>query len=192
MLVPRCAHLMLAVKPRLPKAIVYRDVFSEGAWKSLTVKSLRIGWPEGLKQAAARLSASTVNALLLCGIFEDTFPATGDLDQTGAEIMSLDFRALCERETHHGRDYTEAFCDLKHEAVEAARTKKETIYAATRDLNLRLPSRSLNCFYTWMKLRPNDTGIMRNLDEAPWRGMPKVMLDGHTLEGWRLASGWDC
>lgn len=177
---------MLAMKPRTPKPIVYRDGFSEGAWKSLTVKSLRIGWPEGLKQAAARLSGSTVNALLLCGIFEDTFPATRDLDQASAEVMSLDFRSLCERETHHGRGYTDAFCDLGHEAVEAARTSKEAIHAAARDLNLRLPSRSLNCFYTWMKLRPNDTGVMRNLDEAPWRGMPKVMLDGHTLEGWRL------
>jgi hypothetical protein len=186
MLVPGYAHVMLAVKPRPPKPIVYRDGFSEGAWKSLTVKSLRIGWPEGLKQAAARLSRSTVNALLLCGIFEDTFPAAVELDQTNVDVMSLDLRPLCERETHHGRGYTDAFCDLEHEAVEAARTKQEAIYAAARELNVRLPSRSLNCFYTWTRLRPNDTGVRRTLDEAPWRGMPKVMLDGHTPEGRRL------
>jgi hypothetical protein len=168
------------------RAVVYRDGFSESAWKSLTVKSLRIGWPEGLRQAAARLSSSSVTALLVCGIFEDTFPAVVEMDEANVDVKTLDFKALCARETHHGRGYTDAFCDLEHEAVEAARNEQEAIYAAARGFSLRLPSRSLNCFYSWIRLRPNDAGVRRKLDDAPWRGMPKVMLDGHTLEGNRL------
>jgi hypothetical protein len=177
---------MLAVKPRPPRQIVHRDGFSEGAWKSLMVKSLRIGWPEGLKQAAVRLTRSTVNALLLSGVFEDIFPAVAELDRTRLDVMSFDLRSLCERETHHGRGYTEAVCDLEREAVDAARSNQEAIYAAAGEFNLRLPSRSLNCFYTWMKLRPDDPGVRRTLDEAPWRGMPQVVLDGHTPEGKRV------
>jgi hypothetical protein len=183
MLASGYADVTLTVNTRPATPIVYRDGFSESAWKSLTVKSLRMGWPEGLRQAVARLSRSSVNALLLCGIFEDTFPAVVEMDGANAEVRALDFEALCARETHHGRGYTDAFCDLEHEAVEAARNEQEAIYAAARGLNLLLPPRSLNCFYTWIRLRPNDTGVRRKLDDALWRGMPKAMLDGHTLEG---------
>jgi hypothetical protein len=174
------------VNSQPPKPIVERDGFSESAWKSLAVKSLRIGWPEGLNQAVLRLGVATVNPLLLCGIFEDIFPAKADLGMTFDEVSSLDLEALCARETHHGRGYTEAFCNLERQAIEAARTKPEELYAAGQRLGLSLPRRSLNCFYTWMSLQPNDTGVQRRLDDAPWRGMPKVVLDGHTLEGKHL------
>jgi hypothetical protein len=171
---------------RPSKPIVDRDGFSESAWKSLAVKSLRIGWPEGLNQAVSRLGAATVNSLLLCGIFEDIFPAMAEIGMAIAEVGSLDLEALCARETHHGRGYTEAFCALEHQALEAARTKPEELYAAGRKFKLSLPRRSLNCFYTWMNLQPKDASVRRRLDDASWRGMPNVVLDGHTLEGKRL------
>jgi hypothetical protein len=174
----------VSTRPR--SSIIYRDGFSESAWKSLAVKSLRIGWSEGLNQAVSRLGVATVNPLLLCGIFEDVFPAMANLGMTLDEVGSLDLEALCARETHHGRGYTEAFCDLEHQAIEAARTRPEELYAAGQRFGLCLPRRSLNCFYTWMNLHPKDTGVRRPLDDAPWNGMPKVMLDGHTLEGKRL------
>jgi hypothetical protein len=180
---PSCVTIELNSQPAQP--IVDRG-FSESAWKSLAVKSLRIGWPEGLNQAVSRLGVATVSPLLLCGIFEDIFPAMAEIGMTLDEVSSLDLEALCARETHHGRGYTEAFCDLEHQAIEAARTKPAELYAAGQRFELSLPRRSLNCFYTWMNLQPNDTGVMRRLDGAPWRGMPKVVLDGHTLEGKRL------
>lgn len=176
------------MKTQSTKLNAYRDGFSESAWKSLAVKSLRIGWPEGIKQAAARLSASTVKALLRCGVFEDTFPALTEVAATNAEASRLDLAALCARETHHGRGYTDAFCNLEHEAMEASRTKREALYGDAQKLGLRLPPRALNCFYTWMKLHPTDTGTRRQIDDATWRGMPNLMLDGHTLEGRRLGN----
>lgn len=180
------SSVTIEVNSRPPKPIVDQDGFSESAWKSLAVKSLRIGWPEGLNQAVSRLRLATVNALLLCGMFEDIFPPMADLGMTLDEVSSLDLEALCDRETHHGRGYTEAFCDLEHQAIEAARARPEELYAAGQRFELSLPRRSLNCFYTWMNLQPNDTGVRRRLDDSPWRGMPKVVLDGHTLEGKRL------
>jgi hypothetical protein len=167
------------------RPIVFRDGFSESAWKSLAVKSLRIGWPEGLSQAIARLGQRTGSGLLTCGIFEDTFPAIQELAATFAEVWNLDFGALCARQTHHGRGYSDAFCDLENESVRAAIGEREALCEAARELNVSLPSRGLNCFYTWRALRPGDAGETRTLDGALWRGMPTVMLDGHTAEGAR-------
>ncbi len=51
-----------------------------------------------------------------------------------------------------------------------------------------LPPRSLNCFYTWLKLAPRDVNVRHGLDDTPWAGMPRVMADGHTYEGTKLGT----
>lgn len=165
---------------RKPALIV--DGYSESVWKSLAVKALRIGWPEGIRQAAARLGKSKLDYQLLCGLFEDVFPAAGELDQVRAEIKAGDYEALCARETHHGRGWSEAFCDLEEGAVAAARNR-ERIWAEARRLRLWLPARANNTFWTWLRLAPADAGVTRPIDTTPWRGMPAAMLDRHTLEG---------
>jgi hypothetical protein len=71
------------------------DGWSESAWKSLTVKSLRIGWPEGLRQAEQRLTRSTVQMLLLASVFEDVFPAREELQEVVAEVKAREWDALC-------------------------------------------------------------------------------------------------
>lgn len=179
--------MKMGLNSRRPQPIADRDGFSESAWKSLAIKSLRIGWPEGINQAVSRLGGANVASLLLCSIFEDVFPAMADLRMTHGEVTSLNLEALCARETHHGRGFTGAFCDLEHQAVEAAKTRPGEISAAAQRFDLHLPRRSLNCFYTWMNLQPKDSGILRRLDLATWRGMPKVVLDGHTFEGRRVS-----
>jgi hypothetical protein len=166
-----------------PRPVVYRDGFSESAWKSLAIKSLRIGWPEGLRQAFQRLTPHDIRAILVCGLFEDTFPAADDLQDASMEAGRCDLDALCTRQTHHGRGHTGVFCDLEHEAAEAVRISPDAIRREGQLLNLRLPPRSLICFYAWQRLHPNDSGVRRTIDDAPWRGMPSVILDGHTVEG---------
>jgi hypothetical protein len=52
-------------------------------------------------------------------------------------------------------------------------------------LRLRLPPRALNCFYTWLKLSPDDSNVKRSLDDSPWMGVPTAIADGHTYEGKR-------
>jgi hypothetical protein len=87
----------------MPRPIKFVDGFSESLWKSLVVKALRIGWVAGIEAAAQRLAPSTIQATLLCGIFEDVFPAVSELTDALAEVRRKAFEALCQRETHHGR-----------------------------------------------------------------------------------------
>jgi hypothetical protein len=92
--------------------------YSESLWKSLVVKSLRIGWPIGLEEAANHLPESSMEALLICGLFEDVFPPQSELADCLAEIKVRNYFALCSRETHHGRGLTEAFCSLKKKRLQ--------------------------------------------------------------------------
>jgi hypothetical protein len=161
---------------------------SESIWKSLLVKSLRVGWPHGIEEAAKRLATSTVESLLICGLFEDLFPPQSDLEDCLTEIKLRNYAALCSRETHHGRGLTEAFCSVENEAVAAATEKRSRLLTEGENLNITLPQRSLNCFYTWLKLAPNDVSRKRTLDEAPWVAVPKAIADGHTYEGKKLGT----
>jgi len=160
------------------------DGVSESLWKSLIVKSLRIGWPEGLRQASERVSRSTMKSLLVCGLFEDTFPPSDQLDECLAEIERGDYDALCARETHHGRGYADAFCDLKDEALAARESERWRLADEARRRNFYLPPRAGNCFYTWLALAPQHPKS-RSLDDRAWEGMPVVMADSHTYEGKR-------
>lgn len=159
------------------------DGYSESIWKSLVVKSLRIGWPTGLDEAAKRLPPATVDALLVCGIFEDIFPSQTELSDCLSEIQSRNYQALCGRETHHGRRLTEAFCALEKEACDAALTEREPLLEQAHALGVQLPPRALNCFCTWLKLSPQELDVKRTLDDAQWTGVPMAIVDGHTYEG---------
>lgn len=173
------------------RPIKWIDGFSESAWKSLAVKSLRMGWPAGLEEALDRLGRSTVQYLLLAGVFEDVFPAAAELEAAVAEARALEFAGLCRRATHHGRGHTGRFCDLEAEAMQAAEHERPALWAEARRRGLWLPNRALNTFWTWLAIRPTDAGAVRTIDKARWRGMPISMLDGHTYEGrrqWRFAT----
>lgn len=163
----------------------FTDGFSESAWKSLVVKSVRMGWPAGLDEAARRLTRSKIQYLLLTSVFEDIFPAIEDLERVFAEARALDFPALCRHQTHHARGYTPEFCRLEEPATRAAATERPAIWAEARKRGLWLPNRALNTFWTWLEIRPTDAGVRRRVDKAPWAGMPPAILDGHTYEGRR-------
>lgn len=159
------------------------DGYSESLWKSVVVKSLRIGWPAGLEEASRRLSKSTMKSLLICGLFEDVFPPEEELKEAMDEINRFDFEALCARETHHGQGLADRFCDLEDEAVYAARNHKPYIWEIADKYGIWIPPRALNVFYTWHKLRNEISGGKREIDRTPWTGIPKVMADSHTYEG---------
>jgi len=165
------------------------DGYSESLWKSVVVKSLRIGWPAGLEEASRRLSKSTMKSLLICSLFEDVFPPEEELKLAMDEVNRFDFEALCARETHHGQGLTDRFCDLEDEAVYAARNSMPDIWAAAKKYGIWLPPRSLNVFYTWHKLRSNIVGGKREIDPTPFTGIPKVMADSHTYEGKKMGQG---
>ncbi len=164
---------------------MFNHEVSESLWKSLAVKSLRMGWPAGIKAAAGRLNPSTMKSLLTCGVFEDVFPTTEDVPVVLRLIKERDYYSLCVYETHHGQGLTEEFCDYEQEATYAAKHCKSEIWrTATQEFNrLWLPPRSLNCFWTWWQMVSKITRMARSVDNAPFVGIPLAMMDGHTAEG---------
>lgn len=161
------------------------DGWSESLWKSLAVKSLRMGWPAGLEAAERALNPSTLRSLLTCGVFEDTFPATGEIEAVLEAVAENDYEALCRWETHHGRGYTPAFCDLEEKAVAAAKGQRGVIFGKARELDIWIPPRALNCLWTWMELAPSRDGT-REIDPRPFKTIPRAMADSHTYEGKHL------
>jgi hypothetical protein len=159
--------------------------WSRSAWTSVLIKSLRLGWPEGMREAARHLPRSRVRQTLVVQVFEDIFPAVSEIDEVLAEIRRDDYEALCRRETHHGRGLTQAFYDLRVEACEAPKTElgRAPLVRECQRLGIWLGFRGFNCLYTWLKLAPEDAGRVRSVDQRQWYGMPRDMVDRHVAEG---------
>lgn len=155
-------------------------MLSEGAWKSTVVKSLRMGWPEGLRVASQHLAPSTVKRLLVSGLFEDVFPPETEFDDCLGEIERRDYDALCSRETLHGRGYAERYCDISEWPEPST-----WLPAVGRTLGLYVPEYMAGNVWAWQALEPKDEGVRRHVDPAVWTEMPAAMLDGHTREGHR-------
>lgn len=168
------------------KSIKFRAGLSESAWKSLVVKSLRIGWVQGLERAAEVLPKSIIDGLLICGIFEDLFPSGyEEMNTILYYIKEKHYLKLCEFETHHGRGYADQFCDMEKEAVRNGRARfQELRTELMKNVNLYwVNPRIANCLYTWLKIAPQDVGVRRSAFKMEWNGMPLAILDGHTYEG---------
>jgi hypothetical protein len=175
------------------REIKFIEGFSQSAWKSLAIKSIRIGWVDGLQKCSSVLSKSEMTTLMVGSLFEDIFPIRyKDLDEAYTEIKNQDWESLCTRNTLHGRGYGQAFFDMADEACSSDREYNEGIVRAIRS-NTQLTwinPRVYNCLYTWYKINPNGENYYRLPLYHKWNGMPKIALDGHTYEGKR--SGQDC
>jgi hypothetical protein len=163
-----------------------RDLFwmghSKSLWKSTVVKSLRMGWPAGLREAEKHLTPAVMTSLLMCGLFEDVFPCPVELEVCVEEIRRRDYESLCNRETLHGRGYAPALCALKEESLAAAENERAGLWAKAREYGLSLPPRALNVWFTWLKIQPEIPG-QRSIDATRWTTMPCAMADSHTPEG---------
>jgi len=169
-----------------------KEGYTESAWVSLAVKSIRIGWPAGLEKAASMLPKSRFVGTVYCQLFEDIFPTEQSMEEILDIIEKRKWSLLCEYDTHHGRGYTAAFCDLEKEAVGAARDQEKVEKMRAECLErygFYLTPRMANVYYTWRKIHPTREG-WRTVDKREYIGMPAVVLDCHTYEGKR--AGKDC
>lgn len=162
---------------------------SKSLWKSVVVKSLRMGWPAGLDAALTALSPSAVKGLLWSGVFEDVFPLPTEIQAVGREIDALDFEALCVRETHHGQGLAGAFCDLADVATRHGAQEYGRLYAIAKGQGAKLAPQCAHLFYTWLELAGKIVGGRRSLDRTPFRGIPLAMVDLHTCEGRQQGRG---
>jgi hypothetical protein len=152
----------------------------------VAVKSLRVGWPTGLHEAEKRLGKSKMQYQLVCGIFEDVFPPEAELASVMTEVKALDYESLCSRETVHGRGLAGPFCD---QPMTVADSDEERLQLAARRRGVWLPKRAYANFSAWLALKPTDEGVRRELDPAPWMGVPVVAIDLHTGEGRQRRAG---
>jgi hypothetical protein len=167
--------------------------FTASAWKSLAIKSLRIGWVNGIEECSKNLSKSELRTTLLGSVFEDVFPISyKDLDETYREIMNGDWMALCSRNTLHGRGYAQAFFDDAEYACSEGKKLGDQI---TREIRSRtsitwINPRVYNCLYSWYAIKPQANGrFYREPLFHEWVGMPKNILDAHTYEGKKINAG---
>ena len=164
----------------------FTNGFSESAWKSLAIKSLRIGWVEGLEESAKNLSKSGLTSLLTGSLFEDVFPfGYKHLNECYIDIKNQDFESLCSVNTLHGRGYAQQFYDYAEQACSTGKLEGDKITQRIKqhtDITWINP-RVYNCLWTWYVIQPTQDNITRNVLNHKWRGMPKNILDGHTYEG---------
>lgn len=180
----------------MQKKVKFIDGLSESTWKSLVVKSIRIGWLEGILEAEKRLPKSTMQNLLIAGLFEDVFPAGYDeLNEAAKEIKNRDYEALLSRQTHHGREgMTKIFCDFEQESVARMKIEGNKISAIVRasapEIGFIIP-RVFNCLYTWYYVLPSDKGKKRTVLKHPFSGIPFPIMDPHTYEGRRMGQKYN-
>lgn len=161
------------------------DGYTLSVWKSLVVKSLRIGWIAGMEEANKRMSKSDMNTLCIRQLFEDTFPCGyEELEECYHLIIAQDWEKLLSIDTHHGKGYSEEFCNL--EKVVCGGYAQSQYHNMLEEIKNRTSIKWINpnisnCVMTWMKIRPNKKQYRKPMHEA-FKGIPYCIFDGHTYE----------
>jgi len=173
-----------------PKFFKKIDGYSESAWISLAVKSVRLGWPEGIRQAALRLSESALRSTIEIQIMEDIYPPASELPKILELIKKHEWEAICAYDTHHGRNFTlqaEKACDEMHRKLKAGVIKYKDAEELAKIRGFASPRpRLYGDLLAWDSFRKaGQIPEMKNrpIDESVWIGMPTAMLDQHTIEG---------
>lgn len=163
------------------------DGLSESLWKSVLVKSIRLGWPEGCRQAEMRLGRATSTSIALTQIFEDIKPAKEEIAEAINLVWKADWDKLCSYETFHGRGMVkQIFAQWTPQRdAEWKRCREDFVEFAKEDLGLKfIPPRMEANVYNWYHYRDMlKPGARRSLDLNPWKGVPIDMVDMHTYEG---------
>lgn len=166
------------------------DGFTQYAWVSLVVKSIRMGWPEGIRQAETRLGTFITKRTATVQIFEDILPADVDIPEIDKAIWSGDWDKVCSYNTHHGRNQTDWFIKewVSGYGDWAGNHEPQVKKLAEEKYGFkRIQSRMCGDFWTWynIKSKIKETGV-REIDRTPWAGIPPDILDMHTIEGKRM------
>jgi len=169
------------------KPVEYIDGVSRGLWASVLIKSIRMGWPEGCRQAEARVGRKYASYAAIVQIFEDIYPAASEIIDVMYEAQTCDWEALCKRETHAGKHLTTPLFNEWHDRWKEAwkMEKPQFLRMAQEELHLEYISKRMEeNLYEWWKFKDRiQPGVMRSIDEAPWTGIPIDMADVHTKEG---------
>jgi len=145
--------------------------------ESLAVKSVRIGWPNGIS-AAAKCGGKAIIRQIQAQVWEDLCCQP---QRAFDAIERRDWSELCRIPTHH--------CVAGQTAKVMERFEAESrsfgeLYAIAKERELPLIPRAAGCFGAWLEL-PIWYAPDREIDETPYRGIPEAMLDFHVHPKYR-------
>jgi len=168
----------------------YVDGLSFYAWVSLVVKSVRLGWPEGIRQAEARIGNYLTKRTAEVQIMEDISPTEDLLPEIQRLVWTANWDELCTYDTHHGRGSTrliETTFQQKYESYCEDERNRPELEALADIYRFKKPqARIYGDLITWHNLKNELPEMkMRSIDTHPWRGVPIDVLDRHTSEGKR-------
>lgn len=168
------------------RPIKYIEGYSESLWKSLVVKSIRMGWINGLVEAEKRLPKSTIQRFLISGIFEDLWPHPSEIWAAIDMANRGDYAGLLSIDPHHGKGLSETYCNYHPTSDEYWYNNREFIFEKLKENlpGLYVPTNSLGNALNWMVHKHLIPQKSRTLDETPFRGIPPAFADQHTPEGW--------
>jgi len=117
-------------------------------YKSMLVKSIRVGWVAGCEYASNQLTGAEVVSIGITQLFEDVFPLDVDLQKCVSEIKNRQWAELCHRGTHHSvLDYTDKIMDF----VDTQTIDESNLMLEAGKLGLRISPRGLLCFGAWLE-----------------------------------------
>ena len=152
----------------------------KSVWKSVLVKSIRIGWVAGCEKAAGELSRSDVVSIAHGQIFEDLFPLREDLVGLVEAVADADWLTICRYGTHHGQL---GLTGIIMDGVDIEKPDLPKCYKEAADMGVRVSPRVVGCFWRW--LNESAGRQPRAGDLTPWTGsIPAAMLDRHVGK-WR-------
>jgi hypothetical protein len=159
--------------------------YNKNEWRSmaasLLIKSVRIGWPNGVEAAARVLGISKTKSYLWAQVWEDIFPDAIELPAIAKEIAALDYEALCRRETHHGMPgVTQKWFDIWIETKKAIYPYNE-LYRTIKRFEPRaaVTPRTVIAAGIWVYMAGGIPGLNRTLDEHLFIGVPVTVYDKH-------------
>lgn len=175
------------------KEVKYKEGYTDSTWKSLAIKAVRVGWPQGIKKARDVLGKSKIRGVLIGQLFEDTFPVNYQgIDQAIDFIEKEDYVSLCRIATHHTRGfynygdwiwYVDLFVKWKDLSFQHEKESWRMLQYLRSNTNIGyVTPRVLCCIWLWFKINPQNGGERSILDK-PYTGMPNNVMDMHTYEG---------
>jgi len=151
--------------------------------ESLAVKSVRIGWPNGIA-AAARLGGKAIIRQIQAQVWEDLCCQP---QRAFAAIDNRDWAELCRVPTHH------QVLGMTRQVMAQYQANSRSfaeLYEIAKDRCFPLIPRAAGCFSAWLEL-PIWHAPDREIDRAPYRGIPEAMMDfhAHPRHGKTILSG---
>ncbi len=150
-------------------------------YASVVVKSIRIGWVNGLINSIPILGESVIKSMMWAQLYEDVFPAFDELEEIGKEIEQLDFEAYCMRQTHHGVPKETQHIFYNYQETREEDYPFKVVYSRVKQIYSKavVSPRVAWIAGIWLDMGGGAGGLKRTIDDHPFKGVPTACYDMH-------------